>query len=303
LVVDIIYAKIDEWDAAWFTPASLVTGFTFGPERNDMDLYGVNGKWDLGALGIKGTLDTYMFARFDSAWTQAPVAFQLGKKDECYTLGGLFSAQITDNLTGSLEYAYQFGTIAFDPIGVNVTNTNLSRRAYAIQAGTDLALPIGKKYAPHVGLGWTYLSGDSQDDDTYKYWDPMFEDQTANSITNALFPSSNCQVLTAKASMKPTEDITLMANYGWYRLAARQGETINTGSFLVSPYSPAGSGYVLTHDKDLGQAFDLTATYDYTEDVQLGLTFGYFNPGEAFEKELKYTATATQVIGSMKVTF
>jgi len=53
--------------------------------------------------------------------------------------------------------------------------------------------------------------------------------------------------------------------------------------------------------KGFGHAVDVTATYDYTEDVQFGLTFGYFNPGKAFMSNNQ--ESASQLVGSMKVTF
>ena len=53
--------------------------------------------------------------------------------------------------------------------------------------------------------------------------------------------------------------------------------------------------------KELGNEIDATLTYDYTEDVQLGLSAGAFIPGDAFSGA--NDKTATQVIGSMKVTF
>ena len=88
------------------------------------------------------------------------------------------------------------------------------------------------------------------------------------------------------------EDVTLSANYSNYRLAQK-----------VSTLYAVYDYYTMTDKKDIGNALDLTATYDYTEDVQLGLTFGYFNPGSAFSKSAGFKENATQVIGSMKVTF
>ncbi len=57
----------------------------------------------------------------------------------------------------------------------------------------------------------------------------------------------------------------------------------------------------MTNKKSLGNALDITATYDYTEDVQFGLTAGMFACGKAFASS--NDRTATQVIGSMKVSF
>ncbi|MFA5437997.1 MAG: hypothetical protein WC293_05470, partial [Candidatus Omnitrophota bacterium] len=55
-----------------------------------------------------------------------------------------------------------------------------------------------------------------------------------------------------------------------------------------------------TGKKHLGDAIDLTVLYDYTEDVQLGLTGGWFKPGNALSSNGR---DANQLIASMKVTF
>jgi hypothetical protein len=54
-------------------------------------------------------------------------------------------------------------------------------------------------------------------------------------------------------------------------------------------------------NKNAGQELDLTLTYDYTEDVQFNLLSGMFVPGGAFIDQNSHIAT--EVVGSMKVTF
>jgi hypothetical protein len=68
-----------------------------------------------------------------------------------------------------------------------------------------------------------------------------------------------------------------------------------------------------TGKKYLGSEIDAIVTYDYTEDVQLALNLGWFIPGSAFYKGVENGGvskdvsgnrrTASQIIGSMKVTF
>ena len=74
--------------------------------------------------------------------------------------------------------------------------------------------------------------------------------------------------------------------------------TITSGKFDSN-----GATYLnataLSGKSNLGQEVDITATYDYTEDVQLGLTMGCFAPGDAFHND----RMATQAVASMKVTF
>jgi hypothetical protein len=293
LVVDLIYAKINESDVFWM-PSS-----TGASERNDQDLYGINAAYDLSAHGFKGKLEGYMFSRIDRL---SDFTASVGKKDTCYTVGALLSGQATDHITGSLEGAYQFGNRAVGGAHWDVNSANnIDRSAWALQMMANYAFKT--KYAPNLGLGYTYLSGDKETNKKYTYWDSMFSDQTGNNIVAALLPASNCQVINAIGNMKPTDDLTLELKYGYYMLAQKA----NGSTEIFSPYGENGTYDFETTagKKSIGHALDVTATYDYTEDVQLGLTFGYFNPGSAFNKSsgLGFKQNATQLIGSMKVTF
>jgi len=270
LVVDLVYAKIDEG-------ASSSSYINDNVARNDdVDLMGINAVY---TLDKATTLNPYFFVKSDSNGD---------KTDKIYVPGILITSSPIEDLKLSLEGAYQFGKRR-----VTGTDTQTKRRAWALQAGADYAL---KKlpYSPMVGLQYTYLSGDKNSSDSkYKAWDPMFEDQTLNSIPNVLFANSNMQVINLKGSMKPMEDVTVLVNYGNYRLAQKLSGSQDLGY---------GSGWTLTGKKPLGNALDLSAVYDYTEDVQLALDLGWFFPGKAFDKT-DGRRTANQVIGSMKVTF
>jgi len=281
LVVDIILSKIDENDATVWYAGTL--------ERRDEDLYGVNAKYDLSGLGITGTGELYYFGRVDRSTMET-----VGKKDTCHTMGFLVGAQLRENLTGSLEFASQSGKIATDPTGTN-SLLMIDRHAWALQATLNLALT--KKWTPNLGLVYSYYSGDDNDNDRYSFWDPMYEDQTPNTIVSAILPQTNCMSILAKASIMPADDVTISGTYGYYRLAKEM-----SGSVIPAPYASIGA-YTMSDNKSLGHALDLMATYDYTEDVQLGLCFGYFNPGEAFDKSSGLDHSATQLVGSMKVTF
>jgi len=279
LVIDLIYAKVSEHDL-WWAPRK-------GSEKNDTDLYGVNIASDLKDLGITGKGELYYFGRIN----KYPVYNDdTGKKDTCNTIGMLVSAKIKDNLTGSLEYAYQFGKAISEDESYN-------RSAFALQA--ILGYNFQTNYAPNLSLGYTYLSGDKDtSDNKCRLWDPMFEDQTPNNIVNAIFPNTGVQAFNIMGSLKPKEDLTLAANFGYYLLAQKI-----EGDFIPSVYGDFG---IDSSHTAMGTALDLTATYDYTEDVQLGLTFGMFSPGKALKDSNNldvYDRTATQLIGSMKVTF
>jgi hypothetical protein len=101
-----------------------------------------------------------------------------------------------------------------------------------------------------------------------------------------------------KGSMKPVEDVTLSVIYGYYTVAKKSTGLVSNG-FDYDNGTDYYDGYY-TGKGTLGNAIDGTITYDYTEDVQFGLTAGLFLPGNALTENAK---NASQVIGSMKVTF
>jgi hypothetical protein len=293
-VLDIVYAKLNENDVWWLQ--NLVN---YEPEKNDADLYGMNASWDMKALGITGKTDFYFWRKENKLlWAETAGS---ANKDVVNTVGALVSGQLMDRLTGSLEMAWQFGRAPVDLTGLN--DSNSKRRAMAIQAILNYA--FDKKGSPTLGLCYTYLSGDNKDDNKNKFWDPMFEDQTPNNIVNAILPNSGVSAINLLGSIKPKEDLVLAMNFGYYMLPAKPKDSF----YVPSPY---GADDFTFHDvgeshsgktRILGSALDLTATYDYTEDVQLGLTWGMFQPGKAFDREEGFKKTATQLIGSMKVTF
>jgi len=326
LVIDIIYAKIDESD--WSMNGMPWYGDIGLSENNDVDLYGINAAYNLGERNA--SLDVYYFARVDQrkdAWIPAGGGIFDTKEvdaDTIHTIGGLVKADIIPGvLKGSVEFAHQFGRAAMYN-GAALTEMG-DRDAWAGQA----MITALYKEQPFAGFVYSYFSGDKEVyNGEMRGWDPMFEDQVANAVVEALLPATNCHVYNLWAGAKPTEDITVSLVYGYYRLAEdiQRDPTIlglfggdsDTRLLGVVPYSANGF-YSMTESKDLGHAFDLTATYDYTEDVQFGLTFGIFFPGHAFRKDASNTdipvpgledalgygnhETARQLIGSMKVTF
>jgi len=251
LVVDTFYAKINEGTQTI---------------NDDTDLYGVNAAYDFGTKGAKA--EVYLFSKNDSS---------ADKNDKVNTVGTLLSAQLVENLNTSLEVAYQDG---YD------RSSSVKRNAWAMQAMADYTF-ADVSMKPNVGLGYTYLSGDKDSSDSKnKAWNSMYYDQALNNITYAILPFSNLRVANLKGGLKPMEDLSLSAVYGYYMLDKK------TDTF---------GGYAMNSKKDLGNALDITATYDYTEDVQFGLTAGMFAPGKAFASS--NDRTATQLIGSMKVSF
>lgn len=314
VVVDAIYSKIEENDVWWMQTASL--GPVGQREKNDTNLYGVNLRYDMSGLGFKGTTDLYGFSRV-SNWSDGNiVAGERLKDDTCNTVGFLTQGQIIKNLSASLEGAYQFGTDSTGFFNPSLLRPNAARSAFAAEATVSYDLKdmhtIGK-YMPRVTGIYGMLSGSKHQDgtkDSQRAWDPMFEDKSLNSVVNAIFPNTNTRYAGLIASCKPIEDVTLSGVYGyyWFDRKVANGAIATTYTIFGPLDGPAGVAvptYSADSNKHMGQAVDLTGTYDYTEDVQFGLTWGVFFPGKGIDRTagLKYDQAASQVIGSMKVTF
>lgn len=280
LVVDLVYAQIRQ---PLTTPTT-----TVAVAGNTISLTGINATY---ALNKKTDVSVYYWLKSDDFTN---VGAQT-KADELSTIGALVSVTPIDDLTASLEAAYQFGR--------NTATANQKQhKAWAVQAMADYTF-AKVKTTPKVGASYTYLTGNTTSPDGRKNagWDPMFYDQKLNSIVYTLLPFSNMHAFNLKGSMKPVEDVTVSLVYGYYDVAQK------TAAAFTAPFSSdngataylASTAY--TGKNHLGSAIDGTITYDYTEDVQFGLTGGYFAPGNALVNN--NGATATQLIGSMKVTF
>jgi len=266
LVIDLVYSKLKNSNTN---------------TSDDADLFGINASYDV-------TKDLNVQAYIWDKRDKSSDVVANSKKDNVYTLGGLATFRGIEDLVLSLEGAWQFG---FNRDYTDDSDGSVSsdkRRAFALQGLADYTFSK-VKFTPSIGLGYTYLSGPR--DGKYAGWDPMYYNEVLSNIAYAILPFSNMQAINLRASMKPTDDVTLAASFTNYRRA----QSSNT---LYSPYS--GTTVNTTGKKDLGNEVDLTATYDYTEDVQLGLTWGYFVRGKAFASD---RGNASQLVGSMKVTF
>ncbi len=260
LVIDAVYAKMNDSNSIASSASN--------------DLFGVNVSYDVSKkINVQG----YIWNTKDKS-----AAVVNSKKNDIYTLGGLVTVKPIDDLKASLEGAWQFGK---NRIAAGTGDNK--RKAFAAQAMIDYTFSK-VKFTPAIGAGYTYLSGG----DKNAAWNAMYYDQRLGNIAYAILPFSNLSVINLQGSMKPMDDVTLMAKYGNYRFAKRQSSI--TSNYSGTAISTNGKG-------DLGNEIDITALYDYTEDVQFGLTAGCFMLGTAFDNSLH--RDATQVIGSMKVTF
>ena len=224
LIVDLVYAKANNANV---------------DNSDDTDLFGINAAYD---INKKVNVQAYIWDRKD----KSVGAIVNSKKDNVYTLGGLLTIKPIEDLKMSLEGAWQFGNARVN------AGSETKRKAYALQAMADYTF-TKVKFTPAIGGSYTYLSGNGK----YAGWNQMYYNQNLGNIAYAILPFSNMNVINLKGSIKPMEDVTLSALYGYYTLA-HKATTLTSGKFDSN-----GNTYLtaaaLTNKKNLGQEIDVTA--------------------------------------------
>lgn len=292
LVVDLVYAKLQ---------ANKVFNW-----NDDADLYGMNA-----AYKLSDKWSTLIEGYFWNKIINAPnidegdgfVGPAKDKADTVQTIGIRASTNPMKKVNLQQEFAFQFGKYAGE--GEEARD----RRAMAAQ--TMLYVTPGWKHDPMFGLIYSYFSGDADPfsgdaNKRYHGWDPMFENQTAGHILNALLPQTNAHNFDLMAKFVPFEDVTLRADYVFQMLAKKLSDT---GDVVLNDYLKNASDEdidLAAGNGTVGHEIDLNLTYDYTEDVQFGLMAGWFFPGNFFEKTNdadKGSVGANEMIASCKVSF
>jgi len=296
LVVDAVYARISKTV----------------DEGNSADLYGVNANY---AVDKNTTLEGYYWLKvMNKIGPAATSPLQSSTDDTVNVVGGRVSNNSIKDLSLGLEAAYQFGqkvtnsaVYANDP---NAGGAIQDRRAFAIQflssySLADLVKKVSDRAAsmkPMLSFNYTLLSGGKYHSTGARTgaWDPMYENQAGGTLFNKLFGYSNCHIYNVGASAKVLDDVKLA--FDWYYLALHKELPDADLSAVSLTGIPGDPTYGMIANKSaLGNEFDANLTYDYTEDVQFGLNAAWFVPGDAFNKVNR--KTASQIIGSMKVTF
>jgi len=270
LVLDVLFAKVD----------ARTIGTTNG--NDESNLYGINAAYKFNQYNSEA--EAYAIAKIDRGADTTPQA-----TDKVYVYGVRGSLEPISKLVLNGELAMQRGDY--------VTSTTAKRDRDAWAADVAASYAIDYKWSPKVGVGYVYRSGNKATDTTgdYKAWDTMYEDQTHGIVANYIFDGineggdSNSQIITASASVVPVKDLTVAVDYYNFELAQKLTNLSVMGDIIM------------TDKKVLGQEVDLSLGYDYTEDVKLGLTAGFFLPGDAFSSV--NDSTASTVMADVKVSF
>jgi len=280
LVMDVIFAKINAG--------------TIGTLNNndDTNLYGINAAYKFDKYNSEA--EAYMIARVQRSADTTPM-----QTDSVYVYGIRGSLEPISKLVVNGELAMQNGDYV-----LAAENRKIDRAAWAADAAASFA--IDHKWSPKVGLAYSYRSGVKTEDEgnvftesKYKAWDTVCEDQTHGIVANRILDGnndggdSNSQIINATVSVVPMQDLKVAVDYYHFLLAQ---EWKNGSSRTMG-----GNTFLVSNKKDLGGELDVSLAYDYTEDVKLGLTAGYFMPGAAFDS--RNDKTASTVMADVKVSF
>ena len=257
--VDLIFAKVEENTAN---------------VKDDVTVIGANAAYDWSSYN--GVTEAYFYSVNNSPDSDNTTS-AADSKDKVYVLGSRAQADLNDNLTLGLEGAWQMGDYQVS------ASDHRHLNAFAVQVMAEYRLLDEKN--TRLGMNYTYLSGDNGKDvdSAYNGWDPLFEDQSPGEVINILFDNTNMQYWKLSASTMPREDITVGIDYIYARLA--QNSTSGTIGNTDTDHTATknfSSISVNEGDKEVGHEIDLSAVYDYTEDVQLKLVSGWLIPGNLF---------------------
>ncbi|MBU0759619.1 MAG: alginate export family protein, partial [Candidatus Omnitrophica bacterium] len=302
LVVDVVYSKIDE------TYPSITT------VSQDVDLYGVNAAYDIG--NYDSEIEVYWFSSTNDTVTTPVAGMNAGHSIQ--TIGARGSITPIDNLNLLGEIAIQRGDYN------NETVPARDQDALAYQVAGEYAFPdvtipgINTTItSPMVRAGYTHYSGEETGNTgDHEAWIPLYEDQTHGVIANYILggvnggQNSNADILNIGGSISPMQDLTVSLD--WYKFWLDE-KLVTADGMLASANSALAwtnltkATYYMNSDDDLGFELDLVLSYDYTEDVKMGLSAGYFQPGDAFQaaasSSLENGETAVQVLATLDVAF
>jgi len=308
LTIDVFGAKVD---------ANGLTGT--GPRKDEVDLYGINANYQLGDQW-NTTLETYFFSKFDRSLQTVAGA----KTDTVFVPGLRASTNPIKGLNVQGEVAWQGGNKATTSTSGAARADNLQRQALGAEAIVNYQVQYEKvaKWKPAVTGVYTYVSGERNPSDgrdpfrpnsknTWTGWDPMFEDQGGGTIYNTLFDLTNAHIVTTSAQISPIEDVTAKVTWTGLWLAREPdlgGVGNNQGTTVGNKYNfnmrqPDGTTITpaITSNRAIGWEIDGDLNYDYTEDVKLGLSLGWFVPGDFFGSTNQQTAK--QALAHVGVTF
>lgn len=282
--------------------------------NTDQTLWGANAGYKFASYnaGVEG----YWFFKDDQAWDQTlrtTTGQATGRNFEenfVHTLGLRGDVEPISRLVLNGEVAFQTGEIKdkTQDGGPAVGTYPLTRDRKAWAFDVDGEYSFDAVYSPSIGLGWLYRSGEeaaklSDANGDYETFDSMYSGRFLSGIEpflggfdgqnlygtqdpNDTASNTNRHLLHLWANAKPLD--ALKAEVIWVR-----------AWFDEKP--------IAGRDDHAGDEVDLQLTYDYTEDVKLGLLAAWFFPGKYYDGQAtaanRSNDTATEIAGTVSVMF
>ena len=200
----------------------------------------------------------------------------------------------------NLEAAYQFGNagwighmFAQPTNGLPYGDNNAD---YDTWAGTaELGYTFDVQYAPRVFIGGAYYGGEDERKLTFGDWvnaqlNPFYKSKASVSFSR-LFSDveygildrsdlSNVWLVRGGVSMQPTEAITLAATVSYFQTLEEYDAPIHTYLFGHPLWIPRLTFLTVPNSNDLGVETGLTATYNYTKDLQFEAGWNHLFAGD-----------------------
>lgn len=287
--------------------------------RDNVNLWGANVGYQFDKYN--GEAETYWFYKSDRG--VIPAQDLKFNSNDVSTVGLRGSFDPVNWATIAGEGAWQWGQY----IGNYFQNSSRQRSAYALDISAEVRY-FTDKYAwkPKFGAEYIIYSGNKPEANpiaasgTYTGWDPMYRGKYDSAIrefvgkfySTTRYPirptyvqsvaddsRTNQNQIIFMGSVQPIDSVTLKANYNLFW---------NQEAYLdTPPIATRGNGFDKTQGW-VGQEIDLSANWDYTEDVSFNLLAGWFVPGTVYYSgqlpvQSGSKATATDVVGSVKVSF
>ena len=288
--IDAVYAKISE---------------NARRADDDTNLYGVN----VGYVfeDYNGEAEAYYWFKQDrnpgAAATAMGVSSVNGNlSDDVHTLGLRGSFDPIEDWTVALESAFQTGSF----LGIAGQIDGRDRSAWAIDAMVECRyFQDDFAWKPVIGAEYIFYSGEGNTGNrntttngTYNGWDSMYRgkfDTAIREFQNVFYrtatpgmPShTNQHQVLARASIEPTDSLTVSGVLGFF--------------WLAEPYAEVSQVVAENTNRYVGSELDINMTWDYTEDVQFGLLSAWFFPGSFYGSG--QDDIATDIVGTVKLSF
>jgi hypothetical protein len=285
--------------------------------RDNVNLWGVNAGYKFDKYN--GEAEGYWFYKADR---QAQIFSGIKKNsNDVNTWGIRGSFDPVDWVTIAGEGAWQWGQY----VGNMSQDSSRNRSAYALDFSAEVRYFTDKySWKPKFGAEYIAYSGNKPESSpafnngTYTGWDSMYRGKYDSAIrefvgkfyATARYPvranstqsvaddsRTNQNQIIFLGSIQPMDSLTVKANYNLFW---------NMDAYLDSAPTQglAGVNYGQGFDKTkgfIGQEIDISADWDYTEDVSFGLLAGWFIPGDVYFDGKD--SVATDLVGSVKVSF